>query len=42
MATTIAEDGTTLHHIAELPITCEHTNLLNKSLRDRKMAWVET
>ena len=35
-------DGITLHRIAELPITCEHANLLNKSLRDKKIAWVET
>ncbi len=34
-------DGITLHRIAELPITCEHANLLNKSLRDKKIAWVE-
>ena len=35
------DDSITLHRIAELPITCEHANLLNKSLRDKKMAWVE-
>ena len=34
-------DGMKLHRIAELPITCEHANLLNKSLRDKKIAWVE-
>lgn len=29
------------HRIAELPITCEHANLLNKSLRNKKMIWVK-
>ncbi len=31
----------TLHQLAELPITCEHANLLNRSLRGKKMAWVK-
>ena len=35
------DDTITLHKIAELPITCEHANLLNKSLRDKKIGWVE-
>jgi len=35
------EEDITLHKIAELPITCEHANLLNKSLRNKEITWVK-
>jgi len=35
------EEDITLHKIAELLITCEHANLLNKSLRNKEITWVK-
>jgi len=33
-------NGVNLNCIAELPITCEHTRLLNKIFRNKKLVWV--
>jgi len=33
------DDEIALHKIAEVPITCEHADLLNRSLRNKKISW---